>query len=316
MANACAGDSVAPMKIAVVGAGAVGAWYAAKLALSGHETHFLLRSDLEAVRRDGYTLRDHEKVERLYPVLAHARPEEIGVCDLVIIALKATANDSFRSLITPLVGEHTTLLTLQNGMGNAEALGALFGLERVMAGLCFVCLNRTAPGVIENYHQGKIAFGEAVGPVTERTRKITEAFERAGVVVQSADSLEEILWRKLCWNIPFNGLAIAAGGITTDKIMASPELVAEARALMEDVQSAARARGFEIPDEFLDSQFKLTREMDAYKPSSLIDYLAGRPVEVDAIWGYPLRRARAVGVDTPHLAALHARLVALCQTSA
>lgn len=301
------------MKIAVVGAGAVGAWYAAKLALAGHEAHFVLRSDFEAVRASGYTLRDHAGEQRLYPVNAHRDTATVGACDLVIIGLKATANDKFAELITPLVGPETTLLTLQNGMGNAEALGEIFGIPKVMAGLCFVCLNRTGPGVIENYHHGKIAFGEGAGPARERTHAVARAFADAGVVVEVADSLEEILWKKLCWNVPFNGLAIAAGGITTDKILASPELTATAGALMREIQAAAKARGFVIPDSFLEHQFKVTREMDAYKPSSLIDYLAGRPVEVDAIWGYPLRRALVAGVAMPELAKLHAKLISLCE---
>lgn len=300
------------MKIAVVGAGAVGAWYAAKLALAGHGTHFVLRSDFEAVKTSGYTLRDHAGEQHLYPVNAHRTPDTVGVCDLVIIGLKATANDRFAELITPLVGPDTTLLTLQNGMGNAEALGEIFGIQKVMAGLCFVCLNRTGPGVIENYHHGRIAFGEGAGPARERTRRIAGAFADAGVVVEVADSLEEILWKKLCWNIPFNGLAIAGGGITTEKILASPALTDTAGALMSEIQTAARARGFDIPDSFLEHQFTVTREMDAYKPSSLIDYLAGRPVEVDAIWGYPLRRALAAGVAMPELTKLHATLRRLC----
>jgi 2-dehydropantoate 2-reductase len=300
------------MKIAVVGAGAVGAWYAAKLALAGHETHFVLRSDFDAVRASGYTLRDHAGEQHLYPVNAHRDAATVGTCDLVIIGLKATANDKFAPLLTPLVGPNTTLLTLQNGMGNAEALGEIFGIQKVMAGLCFVCLNRTRPGVIENYHHGRVAFGEGVGSARERTHAVAGAFVKAGVVVEVAESLEEILWKKLCWNVPFNGLAIAAGGITTDKILASPELTATAGALMREIQTAALARGFKIPDSFLEHQFKVTREMDAYKPSSLIDFLAGRPVEVDAIWGYPLRRALAAGVPMPELTKLHAKLLATC----
>jgi len=300
------------MTIAVVGAGAVGAWYAAQLALAGHAVSFLLRSDYDAVCRTGYILRDHGGDRRLFPVDAHRDAATIGVCDLVIVALKATANDRLGELVGPLVGDHTTILTLQNGMGNAEALGALFGIGNVMAGLCFVCLNRTAPGVIENYHHGRIAFGEGEGPIRERTRAIVRAFADSGVVVEVADSLEEILWKKLCWNVPFNGLAIVGGGITTDKILASPELVAEARVLMLELQAAAKARGFTIPDAFLARQFTLTAEMDGYKPSSLIDYLEGRPVEVEAIWGYPLRRAEAAGVPMPYLRRLYERLKTLC----
>ena len=294
----------------------MGAWYGARLALSGHETHFVLRSDYDEVTRSGYLLRSKSGEERLFPVLTHRSAAEIGECDLVVIALKATANTRFRELLAPLVGESTTILTLQNGMGNAEALGELFGIRKVMAGLCFVCINRTAPGVIENYHAGKIALAEGEGPATDRTRRVAAAFEAAGVTISVSDSLEEILWKKLCWNIPFNGLSIAAGGITTDQIMASPSLVARARALMEEVRAAARARGISISDKFIESQFTVTRDMGAYKPSSLIDWQAGRPVEVDAIWGFALRRGRAAGALMPELEKLHAELSAVCRTDA
>src|SRR5215471_250411 len=103
------------MKIAVVGAGAVGAWYAAKLALAGHEAHFVLRSDYEAVRESGYTLRDHGGESRLYPVNAHRDASTVGACDLVLIGLKTTANADCEKLLAPLMGPQTTLLTLQNG---------------------------------------------------------------------------------------------------------------------------------------------------------------------------------------------------------
>ena len=301
------------MKIAIIGAGAVGAWYGARLALAGHDTHFVLRSDYDAVTRDGYLLRTAAGEERLFPVNTHRASATVGVCDLVVIALKATANDQFAALLSPLVGPNITVLTLQNGMGNTEKLAALFGMEKVMAGLCFVCLNRTAPGVIENFHAGRIAFAEGAGPATDRTRAIAKAFELAGVTVSVADSHEEILWKKLCWNVPFNGLSIAAGGITTDKIMASPELVALSRALMEELRAAAKARGFALSDKFIEAQFTVTRDMGAYKPSSLIDWLEHRPVEVDAIWGEPLRRGLAAGIPMPHLTTLHALLTALCK---
>jgi 2-dehydropantoate 2-reductase len=146
----------------------------------------------------------------------------------------------------------------------------------------------------------------------ERTRQLALQFDAAGVKSRVAANLLEARWRKLVWNIPFNGLAIARGGITTDKLCADPVLAAEVRELMREVQHAAAAFGFAIPDEFLKLQFDVTPPMGAYPPSSLVDFLAGREVEVDAIWGEPLRRAQAVGVNLPKLAALHAELRRLC----
>ena len=159
------------MKIAVVGAGAVGGYYGAKLAQTGQETHFLLRSDYEAVRRDGVLIRSPEGDFRVQPKCART-PEEIGVSDLVIVALKTTANDQFGRLLTPLVGPATAILTLQNGLGNEAQLAALFGQEKVMGGLCFVCLNRLEPGVILHIAHGIIVMGEYERPPGPRTEEI------------------------------------------------------------------------------------------------------------------------------------------------
>jgi 2-dehydropantoate 2-reductase len=137
---------------------------------------------------------------------------------------------------------------------------------------------------------------------------LVELFQRAGVRCEAVDDLAEARWRKLVWNVPFNGLTIAAGGVPTDRIMASPELEREARVLIDEVVGAAARFGYVIPAEFIELQLEHTRRMGAYKPSSLVDYLAGREVEVEAIWGEPLRRARAAGAAMPHLEELYRRL--------
>ena len=300
------------MKIAVVGAGAVGAYHGIRLAEAGHEVHFLLRGDYDVVREHGFELHDRGSV-RVVRVNAHRAPEEIGACDLVLIALKTTANAQFPKLLPPLVGAGTTLLTLQNGLGNVEALGALFGAENVVGGLCYVTINRTAPGVVANLGATRLWLGEGDGGAPrERTHALVKAFCDAGMPGEAKTSLEETLWKKLCWNIPFNGLAIAGGDIACDALLASPELVELSRRLMREVQAAARACGCGIPDSHLDKQFEVTARCGAYLPSSLLDFRAGREVEVESIWGEPLRRGPAAGVPMPHLETLYLLLKALC----
>jgi 2-dehydropantoate 2-reductase len=302
------------MKIAIVGAGAVGGYYGARLARAGEEVHFLLRSDYAAVREHGWHITDHEGPWRHHPVYAHQHPETIGPCDLVVIAAKATANPVLPPLVRPLIGADTLVLPLQNGLGNVEFHASYCGAERMLGGLCFVCINRVAPGVIEKYIPGSIRLGEMHGPARDRTRAVAAAFARAGIDCQAVDSLPEILWRKLVWNIPFNGLTIAAGGVTTDVIVAHPALLELTRQLMREVQAGAAAHGIAIPDAFLQKQIDVTLPMGPYKPSSLIDYLAGREVEVEAIWGEPSRRARALGAPLPRLEALHLLLCGLVDT--
>jgi 2-dehydropantoate 2-reductase len=292
------------MKIAIVGAGAVGGWYGGLLAQKGHEVYFVTRRDYEVINQKGLCMRDAKgdkmvKIQKAYPDCTH-----IGVCDLIIITAKSTANSTLPDFIKPLIGPRTILLTLQNGMGNCETFASIIPIERIVAGLCFVCINRLSPGVVENTHSGYVRMASAVGVPSEAVKQCVELFFDTGIDCQSEQSLDSVLWKKLCWNIPFNGLAIAAGGITTDKIMANDLLRERAIKLMKEVQAAAEACGVPFKDEHIDRQLKVTAGMGAYRPSSLIDYLEGREVEVVGLWGEPLRRGQAAGVSMPELSRL------------
>ena len=276
------------MKVAIVGAGAVGGWYGGLLALAGHEVHALSRSDHAVLARRGLVMRGRDGERTVRFASASPSGAGLGPCDLIVVAAKATANAVLPDLVRPLVGPHTRLLTLQNGMGNVEAFRAVVPLARVVAGLCFVCINRVEPGIVSNTHAGYVRMAAAEGPIDCRAE----------------DSLEAVLWKKLCWNIPFNGLAIAAGGITTDLILADPALKARARRLMEEVRAAAAMRGHIVTEKHLQVQMEVTEGMGPYRPSSLIDYLAGREVEVGGLWGEPLQRGLAAGAKMPELSLL------------
>jgi 2-dehydropantoate 2-reductase len=300
-------------RIGIIGSGAVGLYYGAKMALAGAEVRFLMRGDLAAVRARGSLLvRDRAATSELRPVAAFGAPAEVGRVDLALVALKTTSKDELRGLVEPLLGPGTALLTLQNGLGADEFLAGLFGAERVIGGLVFMAINRTGPGQVTCFNPGSVSLGEFGRAPQPRTRALGELLRAGGLRVDVVENLLEARWRKLVWNIPFNGLSIAEGGVATDRICADPRLKAEAGALMREVQRAAAALGFAIPDAFLRKQFEVTPPMGAYRPSSLVDYLAGREVEVESIWGEPLRRARAAGVEMPRLERLYARLRERC----
>jgi 2-dehydropantoate 2-reductase len=303
------------MRIAIVGTGAVGGWYAALLAEAGHEVHCVARADHAVIRARGLEIRagGRERVVRV----ASASPDAtaIGPCDLVVVTVKSTANAALPALVIPLLGPATMVLTLQNGMGNVEALAKLLPAERIVGGLCFVCINRLAPAVIDTTLAGYVRMAAAAeGPLNPAVERCVGAFAAAGVDCQAEASLEAVLWKKLCWNIPFNGLAIAGGGITTDLILADPTLNDRAYRLMKEVQAAALARGHGFEDAHIKRQFVVTVGMGPYRPSSLIDFLEGRDVEAEGIWGEPLRRGAAAGVAMPEtrrlLAEINARLKA------
>jgi 2-dehydropantoate 2-reductase len=308
------------MKIAVVGPGAVGSYYGAKLARAGHETHFLLRSDYEQVRRKGVQIRSPEGNFNVRVKCART-PEQIGPADLVVIALKTTANDILPQILPPLVNSKTAILTLQNGLGNEEALAQIFPIEQILGGLCFVCLNRTAPGVVEHLAHGKIEMGEFKRWPEPRTHDIASAFRHAGIPCSVPENLEKAHWEKLVWNIPFNGLGVAgcagfdavrtgtfrgrvAGCLTTDRLIREENWCGLVRELMHEVIAGGNAFALKIPLDCAEEQIEKTRIMGAYQPSTLIDFLRGQPVELETLFLEPLRRAESKGVAVPRLRAL------------
>ncbi len=294
-----------PQRIAVIGSGAVGCYYGGQLARHGLDVQFHMRRDLEHVKRHGLTIRSCHGDFDLPHVHAFGRTEEMGTADLVLITLKATANSSLDALIPPLLGPQTLLLTLQNGLGNEEYLAERWGASRVLGGVCFTCINRTAPGCIEHTAQGQIAIAGHSPENAAAATGIAALFNRNGVECELAPSIPAVRWRKLVWNIPFNGLAILGGGIDTAHILANPDLRALTRALMVEVMECSAALGYPLPDWLPEDQFERTETMRAYRPSSMIDFVEGREVEVEAIWGEPVRRALAAGVNAGRIESLY-----------
>ncbi len=312
------------MKIAIVGCGAVGSFYGAKLCRIGQDVHFLLRSDYDAVRQRGVTVRSFEGDFHVQPECART-PDEIGVCDIVLIGLKTTANDQFPKLLPPLIGLHTAVVTLQNGLGNTEQLAQLFPPEQILSGLCFVCLNRVKPGVIHHMEYGMIVLGEFQRRAGPRTHGLAAMFRNAGVPCKVTDNLAQAQWEKLVWNIPFNGLGVAGAAgydafahppsagshlpsvgpcLPTDKLLADPRWEKLLRDLMREVIAAAGTLGFEIPVSYAEKQIERTRTMGAYRASTLLDFERGRPLELESMFLEPLRRAQSAGVPVPRLSRL------------
>ncbi len=335
------------MKIAIVGCGALGSYYGACLARAGHDVHFLLRSDLAAVRAHGVQISSPDGDFTVHPHTA-ADPAGIGVVDLVVIGLKTTANREFPRLLPPLVGPHTAVLTLQNGLGNEEALAQLFSPGQILGGLCFVCINRTGPGQIEHIAHGRIVLGEFNHPPLPRTplqlpggsrghetpslraELIADAFRKGGVPCEVTPDLDLAHWQKLVWNVPFNGLGVASAAglpalssgtipsanplspcLTSDQLLADPRWLEQVLGLMNEIIATANAHGLSIPADYAQFQIDRTREMGAYRASTLIDFEEGRPLEIESLFIAPLREAIRLGVATPHLRSLCRVLVQL-----
>ena len=317
------------MKIGVIGCGALGSYYGALLSRLGEEVHFLARSDFEVIHQRGVQILTPTGDFVARPSVAKT-PEAIGHCDLMIIGLKTTANDQLPRLLPPMLGRHTLVLTLQNGLGNEEALAELVEAERILGGLCFVCLNRIEPGVVRHTGYGHVLLGEFQRPPQQRTHDLAALFVRAGVKCSVAENLEEAHWEKLVWNIPFNGLgtasaagydAVVSGEVpanwraqpcrTTDLLLDSGSWEELVRELMSEVIRTAQAIGLGLQASLAEKQIGRTRSMGAYKPSTLIDYERGKPLEVQTMFLNPLKRAGELGVPAPRLQALASVLASI-----
>ena len=189
-------------------------------------------------------------------------------------------------------------------------MAAIVGPNRVLGGLCFVCINRLAAGHVRHSAGGRVSLGEWQVDGRGRAAELARRFKAAGIPSEAVANLAHSQWEKLVWNVPFNGLAVAEGGVTTDILLASSDTQAEIRALMAEVIAAARAQGLPLADDLIESNISRTLPMGPYRPSSLIDFLDGQEVEVGPIWEEPLRRGQQAGVAMPRLEHLLGRIQA------
>ncbi|MDA8745918.1 putative 2-dehydropantoate 2-reductase [Rubripirellula amarantea] len=291
---------------AIIGSGALGGLYGALLAKAGHEVHFLLHSDYEYVKQHGLTVESIWGDFHLPSVHAHNRADSIPPCDVTLLALKTTNNHLLEKLLPPSTCGAGVVLCLQNGLDVESDAAAIVGNDRVLGGSCFLCSNKVGPGHIRHLDQGRIVFGEwgsTAIPISERARRIESEFQSAGIEVNATHDLPMTRWRKLLWNIPFNGLSVVLNA-STKELIEDNNSVALSKRIINEVHAGAAGCGVMIPEMFKEKTMEATRVMVPYDSSMRLDYLAGRPMEIDAIFRRPLAAAERAGVMMPAVATL------------
>lgn len=293
---------------AIIGSGALGGYYGARLMHAGAEVHFLCHCDAAHVAAHGWFVEStqHEDI-KLADVHAYGDVKDMPRCDVVVVGLKSTSNALLPELLPPVLKDGGCVLTLQNGLGPEDDAAAVVGADRVLGGLCFLCSNKVGPGHIKQDRFDHIKLGEfATRGISERMQAIAADFDAGGVRVQLSEDLTAARWEKLVWNVPYNGLC-ALLGVDCSALMRRAEPLVEA--LMREVVDAAKAAvGHDIPDGFVAKMLDNTRNMDAYRPSMMIDREMGRPMEIEAIYGEPVRRAEAAGCAVPRMRMLYEQL--------
>jgi 2-dehydropantoate 2-reductase len=305
------------MKIAIVGCGALGSYYGGKLHQANQTVHFLLRSDYDHVRRVGIEVNSPEGNFRFRPKSAN-HPATIGACDLVIVSLKTTANDQLKKLVAPLLHSGTAVLCLQNGLGNIEKLAEFIPKNQLLGGLCFICVNRPSPGIILHLDHGQIVIGEAMGWPEPRTHDLATMFRNSGIPCKVTDILPQAQWEKLVWNIPFNGLGVVSSlgheffssnetrfptkrtkPYTTEQLLSNKQWLETVHCLMLEIIDVANQLEFPVMQSLADKMIRNTRSMKDYRPSTVIDFELGRPLEFDSMFRLPLEKARTTTVKIP-----------------
>lgn len=302
---------------AVVGTGALGGFYGGLLARSGREVHFLMRSDAAFVKTHGLRVDSKLGDFHLPKVNVYDNVHEMPQCDNVILALKSTQNHLLAELLPPLLHERSIVLVLQNGLHVEQSTQDIVGPGCVAGGCCFLCSNKVGPGHIRHLDYGKILMGPyqglddtETGPTMSRLYALQQELIDAGIDCHTTESLTLARWRKLMWNIPFNGLSVILNS-STNKIMEHPASRALAESIIREVRQTACDCGHSIEPEFVQTMMDHTDEMVPYDSSMRLDFLAGRPIEVESIYGNALRSADRANVDAPILRTLYRQLTFL-----
>ncbi len=303
---------VRPRRYAVIGTGAIGGLYGARLAASGQAVTFLGRSDVEVLRREGLHVHSVDGDITLDDVAVETDPARVGPVDVVLVAIKATGNAALATLLPPLVQPGTVVVLAQNGFGVEAAIAEMVPEATVLGALCFVCATRTAPGHIDHIDYGGVTLAEHTDDghpagVTTAVRTVAADFEHAGIEVSTSRDLLAARWRKLVWNMPFNGLSVVLDA-GTDELVGDPALCRACRALMDEIVAVATAHGHGVGDGFAERMIENTRTMKPYATSMKLDFAAGRPLELAGMYDAPLAMAAELGVSTPGLSLLAAQL--------
>ena len=293
---------------AIIGTGALGGFYGSRLQHAGCELHFLLHRDYEHVRQHGLICESTDGDFTLPKVNAYADVRKMPKCDVVCVCLKTTQNHLLPQLLPPVVKDDGVVLVMQNGLGMEAQVAEIVGPQRVTGGLCFLCSNKVGPGHIRHLGYSLVALAEfAARGISKRMRAIADDLQRANVEIELAEDIDVVRWKKLVWNIPYNGLSVVLDA-TTKELMAQPQSRQLVEAIMREVVADARACGVAVTDEIIKRMLANTEKMAPYRTSMKIDYDDHRPLEVEAIFGNPLRAVQQVGTTSPLLEQLYAQL--------
>ena len=301
------------MRIAVLGSGAVGGYYGAKLARAGHDVTFIARgAHLAAVRERGLEIKSSE----LGDFVAHGKAEQdtskVGPVELVLVAVKAYDNATALPLLEPMLGRDTIVLTLQNGVDSPNEVAAVAGEARTLGGTTYIATALEAPGlIVQTGTHRRVVFGEAFGDLprtTDRVNRIHDAFAGADIQSFPVGDGRVPIWEKFVFLAALAGFTGAAR-LPIGPVWGDPFTRAQFLAASREIEALARAEGVPVAADVVDRMIPYIDAIPGTMRSSLlIDLQLGKRIEVEALQGAVVRRAAKLGVPTPIVSTLYAVL--------
>lgn len=288
------------MKIAVLGSGAVGGYFGAKLAAdSQNQMAFIARgAHLEAMRKHGLMIKRAEGDLVVRKARFTADPDEVGAVDLVLFAVKSYDTEAAARTVAPMIGAETIVLSLQNGIDNPEKIARLYGEQHTLAGVVYVGSAIAGPGVIEYSTGGRIIFGSLDGKRSASVDRVARVLENAAVPHEISGNIQKVQWRKLLWNAAFCAISSLVHA-TMEEIMASDALCQLSVDCMEEVRAAAATAGIELEPELIQETMNFSRTLGSFKPSMLQDIEAKKPLEYEAFNGIVVQQLNRAGRAAP-----------------
>ena len=302
------------MRIAVIGTGAVGGYFGAKLAHAGHEVAFVARGrHLQALCANGLQVTSPNGNLNVRSALFTDDTAKIAEVDLILFCVKSYDTEAAAEQIKPLVAERTRILSLQNGVDNPDKLARVFNPGQILPAVVYVGAQLTAPGVVTHSNGGRIIFGEIDGGAGALSKLLRQTLSDAGIPCEISAAIQKMQWTKLLWNAPFCAIGCLARA-NVKQIVESESLTALALDCMTEVQAAAHTRDIELRREQFDEVMTFSRGLGEFKPSMLQDLEAGKPLEYESFNGIVVQTLRQAGAPAPINNAFYAMLKFLDQT--
>ena len=293
------------MKIAIMGAGAVGAYYGGALARSGADVVLVARGDhASAMRLEGLRVESHWGDYAVHPDVA-LTPDQAGVADLVLHCVKLYSNAETIPTMRPLVGEGTVLLSVQNGITGGHSLASRFGWGNVLQGATYIETSIAGPGhIVQTGSSARIELGERDGSVTDRVEMIREVLSVPGIQVDVSSDIRASLWSKMV-SIGALGTIVTAARATLSEILETQGGTETIRTVMEEIVACGKANGVKFANGIVDAKLAdAVAEADEFQSSLQSDLNRGGKLELDDILGAAVRLGRASGTPMPVSTAL------------